>query len=127
MPKLATAPYRRLYRRTKRVNGITMLVSRINMEKKVGLYFGSFNPVHIGHLIVANTVLDKTDLDEVWFVISPMSPDKVNMNLVHHDERYKILKEALTDNNQLHVSTIEFDMEQPNYTYKTLEKLRKKL
>jgi nicotinate-nucleotide adenylyltransferase len=96
------------------------------MKKKIGLYMGSFNPVHIGHLIVANTVLDKTDLDEVWFVISPMSPDKQNMNLVHHDERFKILREALTDNNQLQVSNIEFDMEQPNYTYKTLEKLRKK-
>lgn len=96
------------------------------MDKKVGLYFGSFNPVHIGHLIVANTVLDKTDLDEVWFVISPMSPDKQNINLVHHDERFKILREALTDNNQLHISTIEFDMEQPNYTYKTLTRLRKK-
>lgn len=96
------------------------------MGKKVGLYFGSFNPVHIGHLIVANTVLDKTDLDEVWFVISPMSPDKQNMNLVHHDERYKIVKEALKDDTKLHVSNIEFDMEQPNYTYKTLERLREK-
>ena len=50
--------------------------------KKIGLYFGSFNPVHIGHLIVANTVLDKTDLDEVWFIVSPMSPDKTHLNLV---------------------------------------------
>lgn len=96
------------------------------MKKKVGLYFGSFNPVHIGHLIVANTVLDKTDLDEVWFVISPMSPDKVDMNLVHHDERFKILRDALKDDKNLHVSTIEFDMEQPNFTYKTLARLRDK-
>lgn len=95
-------------------------------SKKIGLYFGSFNPVHIGHLIVANTVLDKTDLDEVWFVVSPMSPDKTNMNLVHHEERYKILREALKDNTKLHASNIEFDMEQPNYTYKTLSRFRKK-
>jgi nicotinate-nucleotide adenylyltransferase len=96
------------------------------MKKKVGLYFGSFNPVHIGHLIVANTVLDKTDLDEVWFVISPMSPDKQDMNLVHHNERFKILREALKEDSHLQVSTIEFDMEQPNYTYKTLARLREK-
>ncbi len=96
------------------------------MEKKVGLYFGSFNPVHVGHLIVANTVLDKTDLDEVWFVMSPKSPDKVNMDLLHHIERVKILKDALKGNRKLSVSTIEFDMEQPNYTYKTLSRLREK-
>ena len=96
------------------------------MEKKIGLYFGSFNPVHVGHLIVANTVLDKTDLDEIWFVISPKSPDKVNMELLSHNERAKILSDALHDNRHLHVSTIEFDMEQPNYTYKTLDKLRDK-
>lgn len=96
------------------------------MKKKIGLYFGSFNPVHLGHLIVANTVLDKTELEAVWFVISPMSPDKQDMNLVHHTERYKILRSALMGDNGLDVSTIEFDMEQPNYTYKTLEKLREK-
>ncbi len=96
------------------------------MKTKVGLYFGSFNPVHIGHLIVANTVLDKTDLDEVWFVISPMSPDKQDINLVHHNERFKILREALKEDSHLQVSTIEFDMEQPNYTYKTLARLREK-
>lgn len=93
---------------------------------KVGLYFGSFNPIHIGHLIVANTVLDKTDLDEIWFVISPMSPDKQNMNLVHHDERYKIVRESVKGDIKLQVSNIEFDMEQPNYTYKTLDRLRNK-
>ena len=94
------------------------------MKKKIGLYFGSFNPIHVGHLIVANTVLDKTDLDEIWFVISPKSPDKVNVNLVHHTERFKILKEALKGNQKLRISTIEFDMEQPNYTHRTLTKLR---
>ena len=94
--------------------------------RKIGLMIGSFNPVHIGHLIVANIVLDKTDLDEVWFVISPMSPDKTKMNLIHHDERYKILRDALKDDNKLSVSDIEFDMEQPNYTYKTLARLRKR-
>ena len=87
---------------------------------------GSFNPIHVGHLIVANTVLDKTDLDEIWFVISPMSPDKQNMDLVHHDERYKIVIEALKNNDKLHVSNIEFDMPQPNYTHKTLSKFRDK-
>jgi nicotinate-nucleotide adenylyltransferase len=94
------------------------------MGRKVGLYFGSFNPIHIGHLIVANTVLDKTDLDEIWFVISPMSPDKQDVNLVHHWERFKIVRSAIKGNNKLYVSDIEFDMEQPNYTHKTLAKLR---
>lgn len=96
------------------------------MGKKIGLMMGSFNPIHIGHLIVANTVLDKTNLDEVWFVITPMSPDKQNMNLLHHDERYKIVKKALGSDTKLSVSDIEFDMVQPNYTYKTLDKLRTK-
>jgi nicotinate-nucleotide adenylyltransferase len=93
---------------------------------KVGLYFGSFNPIHIGHLIVANTVLDKTDLDEVWFVVSPMSPDKQNYDLLHHEIRYRIVKDALKTDQKLRACNIEFDMEQPNYTYRTLERLRKK-
>ena len=97
-----------------------------NMKKKVGLYFGSFNPIHLGHLIVANSVLDKTDLEEVWFVITPMSPDKQNSHLLHHEMRYEILNRAVRDTLNLRISDIEFDMEQPNYTYKTLEKLRDK-
>ena len=96
------------------------------MDKNIGLYFGSFNPVHIGHFIVANTVLDRMELDEIWFIVSPKSPDKQNIDLLDHRERYNILKEALREDRKMYVSNVEFDMEQPNYTYLTLRKLREK-
>jgi nicotinate-nucleotide adenylyltransferase len=92
--------------------------------KKVGLYFGSFNPIHHGHLIVADTLLGSSDLDEVWFVITPKSPDKTGMDLLCHNKRYDMLEKVIKDNPKLQISTIEFGMEQPNYTHKTLEKLR---
>lgn len=91
--------------------------------KKVGLYFGSFNPIHLGHLIIANTTLDSTDLDEVWFVVTPMSPDKIGLGMTHHEDRLTILEKSISDNPKLHGSDIEFDMEQPNYTNKTLDRL----
>jgi nicotinate-nucleotide adenylyltransferase len=96
------------------------------MEKKIGLFFGSFNPTHTGHLIMANTVLDTANLDEVWFVISPMSPDKTNDDLLHHDVRAELLRGAIDGETKLFVSTVEFDMEQPNLTYKTLDRLRER-
>lgn len=94
------------------------------MIKNVGLYFGSFSPIHVGHLVVANTVLDKLNLDEIWFVITPMSPDKVDVDMLDHMSRLDILRNSISDNPRLQVSTIEIGMEQPNYTYKTLRKLR---
>ena len=85
---------------------------------------GSFNPVHIGHLITANTILNKTDVDEVWFVVSPMSPDKQDYDLKPAQVRCKILKDSVKNNRKLKVSDVELDMETPNYTHKTLKKLK---
>jgi len=91
-------------------------------KEKIGLYFGSFNPVHIGHLHVANSVLDSSDLDRIMFVITPLSPDKVDSDLLDHGKRLEILSKIKNDN--FIYSDIEFTLPQPNYTHVTLRKLR---
>jgi len=62
---------------------------------KIGLFFGSFNPIHIGHLIIANTMAETTDLDEVWFVVSPQNPFKKNQSLLHEFDRYDMVSAAI--------------------------------
>lgn len=93
--------------------------------KKVGLYFGSFNPIHIGHLIIANFMATRVDIDEVWFVVSPQSPFKKNDVLVDEKHRLKMVQLATHDNVKMKVSDVEFDAPKPNYTIHTLEKLGK--
>ena len=87
---------------------------------KVGLYFGSFNPIHVGHLIIANYMVDHTDLDQVWFVVSPHNPHKDKKTLLADHHRLALVKEAVDDNPKLRASDIEFGLEQPSYTSKTL-------
>ncbi len=87
---------------------------------KVGLYFGSFNPIHVGHLIIANYMVDHTDLDQVWFVVSPHNPHKDKKTLLADHHRLALVKEAVDDNPKLRASDIEFSLEQPSYTAKTL-------
>jgi len=93
---------------------------------KVGLYFGSFNPIHIGHLIIANYMVNHTDLDQVWFVVSPHNPLKDKKSLLKDYHRLALVKEAIDDNEKLRASDIEFGMSQPNYTVKTLQALKEK-
>ena len=93
---------------------------------KIGLYFGSFNPIHIGHLIVADTMLADTDLEKVWFVVSPLSPFKQEEGLLHHFDRLDLVKLAIDNNGGLGVSDIEFNLSQPNYTITTLDVLKAK-
>lgn len=93
---------------------------------KVGLYFGSFNPIHIGHLIIANYMVDNTDLDQVWFVVSPHNPLKDKKTLLEDYHRLALVKEAIDDNPKLRASDVEFSLEQPNYTVKTLTVLTEK-
>ncbi len=88
--------------------------------KKVGLYFGTFNPIHIGHLIIANHMVEFSDLDEVWLVITPQSPFKTKKSLLDNHHRYQMVFEAVADYPKLKPSKIEFDLPQPNYTINTL-------
>lgn len=94
--------------------------------KKVGLYFGTFNPVHIGHMIIANHMVEFSELDEVWFVVTPQSPFKAKKTLLANHHRYQMVLEATQDYPKLKPSTIEFNLPQPNYTIHTLAHLLEK-
>ena len=93
---------------------------------KVALFFGSFNPIHIGHLIIANTIVENTDNDEVWFVVSPHNPFKKKKSLLHEFDRYDMVQAAIESNSKFRVSDIEFKMPQPSYTVDTLTYLSEK-
>ena len=88
--------------------------------KKVGLYFGTFNPIHVGHLVIANHMVEFSDLDEVWFVVTPQSPFKTKKTLLDNHHRYQMVLEATEAYPKLRPSKIEFDLPQPNYTVNTL-------
>lgn len=94
--------------------------------KRIGLYFGTFNPIHIGHLIIANHMVEFSDLDEVWFVITPRSPFKTKQTLLDDHHRYQMVFEAVKEYPKLKPSKIEFDLPQPNYTIDTLVRLDEK-
>jgi nicotinate-nucleotide adenylyltransferase len=91
--------------------------------KQVGLFFGSFNPVHMGHLILANYLTEETALEEVWFVITPQSPFKQNKRLLDNHHRWALVKEAIEDYPKLKSSSVEFDLPAPQYTDITMAHL----
>ena len=91
---------------------------------KVGLFFGSFNPIHYGHLIIGQYMLDQAKLDEVWFVVSPQNPLKKGKDIMDADHRLNMVKLAIKGNDQFKVSDIEFDMPIPSYSSYTLKKLK---
>jgi nicotinate-nucleotide adenylyltransferase len=93
---------------------------------KVGLFFGSFNPIHIGHMILANYMLEFTDLDKIWFVISPHNPLKNKQSLLDEKQRLQMVRIATEDNNKLKASNVEFKLPQPSYTVHTLAYLKEK-
>nr|WP_295929574.1 nicotinate (nicotinamide) nucleotide adenylyltransferase [uncultured Dyadobacter sp.] len=93
---------------------------------KIGLFFGSFNPIHIGHLIIANTMATTTDLEQVWFIVSPQNPFKKNSGLLHEFDRYDLVQRAIADNALLRANDIEFHMPKPSYTIDTLVRLQEK-
>lgn len=86
----------------------------------IGLFFGSFNPIHVGHLIIANLMVETTELDKVWFVVSPQNPFKHSKGLLHEFDRYDMVKAAVADNYKLDVTDIEFHLPKPSYTIHTL-------
>ncbi len=93
---------------------------------KVGLFFGSFNPIHVGHLIIANTMATTTDLEQVWFVVSPQNPFKKTKSLLHEFDRLDMVERAIADNSRLKATDIEFSMSKPSYTIDTLVRLGEK-
>jgi len=93
---------------------------------KIGLYFGSFNPIHIGHLIIANHVANNTDVNQVWFVVSPHNPLKKSSTLLNEYHRLHLVQLAIEGDPQLKVSDIEFRLPRPSYTVDTLVYLKEK-
>lgn len=94
--------------------------------KKIGLYFGTYNPIHVGHLIIANYFVNTTELDEIWFIVSPHNPHKQKKNLLDDHHRLAMVREAVADNPKLKASNIEFDLPKPSYTTYTLQVLKEK-
>lgn len=92
----------------------------------IGLYFGTYNPIHVGHLIIANYMVEFTDLDQVWLVVSPQNPLKKKSTLLEDYHRYAMVEMAVFDNDKLKASNIEFKLPQPSYTINTLTYLKEK-
>jgi nicotinate-nucleotide adenylyltransferase len=92
----------------------------------IGLYFGSFNPIHVGHLIIANHILNEQNIDKVWFVVSPLNPFKNADTLMNEYERYHLVQKAIEHDVRLRASDIEFSLVKPSYTVHTLAYLEEK-
>lgn len=93
---------------------------------KIGLYFGSFNPIHNGHLIIANYFLNNTDIKQVWLIVSPHNPLKKSSTLLNEYHRLHLVKTAIEGENNLKASSIEFNLPKPSYTIDTLTYLKEK-
>ena len=93
---------------------------------KIGLYFGSFNPVHVAHLIIANHILNETNLEKIWFVVSPKNPFKDESNLLNEYHRLHLVRLATEDDIRIKASDIEFSLPKPSYTSATLAYLADK-
>lgn len=93
---------------------------------KIGLFFGSFNPVHVGHMVIANYMLEFTELDEIWFIVSPHNPLKEKRSLLAAHHRLQLVREAIGENKRMKASNIEFKLPQPSYTINTLIYLKEK-
>lgn len=98
----------------------------LKKNKKIGLYFGTFNPIHIGHLIIANHMVEFGELDEVWIVVTPHNPHKKKRNLLDNNHRIAMVDIALEQYPKLKSSKVEFELPQPNYTVNTLAVLEEK-
>jgi nicotinate-nucleotide adenylyltransferase len=86
----------------------------------IGLYFGSFNPIHIGHLVIANHVVEHSDVDKIWFVVSPHNPLKDAHSLLNEYDRLHLVELAIQDNSKFRASNVEFHLPKPSFTVDTL-------
>ena len=102
------------------------MLKQVQHTKKIGLFFGTFNPIHIGHLAIANHLAEFSDLDEVWLVVTPLSPFKKKQSLLDNHHRLEMVHQATEDYPHLQPSNIEFGLPQPNYTINTLAYLQEK-
>lgn len=93
---------------------------------KIGLYFGTFNPIHVGHLTIANHMAEYSDLDQIWLVVTPHNPFKKKNSLLDNHQRLEMVYRATKDYTKLKPSDIEFNLPQPNYTINTLTYLQEK-
>ena len=93
---------------------------------KIGLYFGTFNPIHVGHLIIANHMAEYSDLDQIWMVVTPHNPHKQKSTLLDDYHRLEMVHLATKDYPKIKPSDIEFKLPQPNYTVNTLAHLQEK-
>jgi nicotinate-nucleotide adenylyltransferase len=98
----------------------------MNPSKQIGLFFGSFNPPHIGHMAIANYMLEFGNLDELWFVVSPQNPLKEKKSLIQARTRLELVRRAISNFQGMRVSDIEFELPTPNYTINTLIHLEEK-
>ena len=87
---------------------------------KIGLFFGSFNPIHIGHLIIANYILNETKLHKIWFVVSPVNPFKLNADLLDERARLFLVNAAILNDERIETSDIEFQLPKPSFTINSL-------
>ena len=93
---------------------------------KIGLYFGSFNPIHIGHLIIANHILNESEIQKIWFIVSPQNPLKKEQKLLNEYDRFHLVRLAVEDDKRVKASDIEFRLPKPSFTINTLTYLQEK-
>lgn len=106
-------------------NLITDLIApKTKLQLKVGLYFGSYNPIHIGHLAIANYMVAFTSIEQLWFVVSPQNPFKKKANLLDDYQRLELVHRAVEGDDRLRASNIEFGLPKPSYTVDTLAYLK---
>jgi len=93
---------------------------------EIGLFFGSFNPIHIGHLIIVNHVLNETQIEKIWFIVSPQNPLKKSNSLLNEFDRLHLVRLAVQEDNRIKCSDMEFGLPKPSYTSNTLAFLSEK-